>query len=342
MTILDEPVRGGYADISALGFPGRERLEMFGTRLPLPPYAHLTGIRLVEIGDGETVTAMPASSWLLSPQGRVPLGMIAALADVSFGSALETQLGPGTMYTTSELSLHRLATPEIDADLTARGQVVYSGPDVALLATTIRDGSDRMVAHGMSRISMLPAIEELSVRPDALPIYEAPRWDTPDPWARPPACAAISADVWERMTGLEVVRAQIAGELPAAPLSQLIGLVPTQAERGSATVTMPAHPWLTNHMMSIHGGFIATLADSAMQLAIQTTTDAGDRFAPLDFKVNYLRPVAPDGRDLTAVATVLHRGRSSGIATADIVNASGKRVAYAVGAAMFGPQALLT
>ena len=341
MSILEEPVRGGYADLSALGFPGRERLEMFGTNLPFPPYVHLSGLKIQEVEDGRTRLSMPATRWLLSPQGRVPLGIIAALADVSFGSALETRLPGGQVYTTAELSLQRLGTAALGAEMVATGEVVHLGADVALTSTSIVDGDGRLIAHGTSRLTMFPPMEEYRERPAERPTYEAPVLDEPDPWMRPPAGRPLDPEVFERMRGLEVVQAQISGELPPAPLADLIGLRPISAEKGSVEVTMPAHPWLTNHMMGIHGGFIATLADSALQLAVQTTADAADRFAPLDFKVNFLRPVSPDGGELRATGTVTHRGRTNAVASATIVDARGKTVAVATGAAMFGPAELL-
>jgi uncharacterized protein (TIGR00369 family) len=79
------------------------------------------------------------------------------------------------------------------------------------------------------------------------------------------------------------------------------------------------------------------LADSALQSAIQTTAPAGCAVASIDLKVNFLRPVPCDGRDLVSVGTVVHRGRSLVIANAEIVNASGKRVALATGSAMLQP-----
>ena len=59
--------------------------------------------------------------------------------------------------------------------------------------------------------------------------------------------------------------------------------------------------------------------------------------APLDFKVNYLRPVFPDGKDLAAHARILHRGRTLVIASVEILNAAGKQVALATGSSMYLP-----
>ncbi|MGH2539930.1 MAG: PaaI family thioesterase [Actinomycetota bacterium] len=57
-------------------------------------------------------------------------------------------------------------------------------------------------------------------------------------------------------------------------------------------------------------------------------------FGTLDLKVHFLRPVTPDGRDLSVRATVEQRGRTIAVSTARIDDADGKRVAMATGSAM--------
>lgn len=341
MSVLDEPVRGGYADLSALGYSGRERLEMFGSELPYPPYVHLLGIRLEEIGDATTTVTMPASRWLLSPQGRVPLGMLANLADVSFGTALETRLPGGQVYTTAEMSLQRLGTAAVGTVLAATGEVIHLGADVALTDTRIVDGEGRLIAYGTSRLTMFPPMDEYRDPPAERPTYTPPAFDTPDPWKREPAGEPLDPATYQQMTGREIIEGQVAGSIPQAPLSELIGMTIDGIDDDGVEVVMPAHPWLTNHMMGIHGGFIAALADSAMQLAVQATAKAADRFAPLDFKVNFLRPASPDGSELRARGRVTHRGRTNAVATAEVVNDKGKTVAISTGAAMFDPAELI-
>ena len=136
---------------------------------------------------------------------------------------------------------------------------------------------------------------------------------------------------------MEIVRRQLAGELPAPPLHHLTGLRPLAAEEGAATAAMPSTEWLASPAGLLQGGAIAMLADFALLLAVQTTTAPGVAIAGLDLKANFLRPVLPDGRDLTARAEVVHRGRSIAIAGAEVTNAEGKRVLLATGSVMYLP-----
>jgi uncharacterized protein (TIGR00369 family) len=82
---------------------------------------------------------------------------------------------------------------------------------------------------------------------------------------------------------------------------------------------------------------VALLADSALSAAIGTTLPAGTAFASVDLKVNYLRPLASDGREATARGTVLHSGRRVAVASAEVRDADDKTVALATGSAMILP-----
>jgi uncharacterized protein (TIGR00369 family) len=79
------------------------------------------------------------------------------------------------------------------------------------------------------------------------------------------------------------------------------------------------------------------LAELTMAAAVFSTVEPGVAIAPLDLKVNFLRPVLPDMRDLTAEAELIHRGRSIAIATCRVTNADGKPVALATGSSMYLP-----
>ncbi len=74
---------------------------------------------------------------------------------------------------------------------------------------------------------------------------------------------------------------------------------------------MPMTGWLNTPWGWPQGGFIALLADTALGWRCRPPCRRQRAFAQIDLKVNYLRPVAPDGRLLHAHATVAHRGRSS-------------------------------
>jgi uncharacterized protein (TIGR00369 family) len=100
---------------------------------------------------------------------------------------------------------------------------------------------------------------------------------------------------------------------------------------------LPCTMWLASPARTVQGGVTAMLADSAMLAAVQTTAPAGTAIAGLDLHVNYLRPVFPDGQNLTARGEVVHRGRTLAVTRAEITNAEGKPVALATGSSMYLP-----
>jgi uncharacterized protein (TIGR00369 family) len=102
-------------------------------------------------------------------------------------------------------------------------------------------------------------------------------------------------------------------------------------------MVLPCSAWLSTALRTVQGGFIAMLAETTLASAAFSTIEPGTALAPLDLKVNFLRPVHPDGRELTARAEVIHRGRRLSISSCRVTNADGKPVALATGSSMYLP-----
>jgi uncharacterized protein (TIGR00369 family) len=225
-----------------------------------------------------------------------------------------------------------------DGLLEASGQAIHVGRSVALSEVfVLRRGEDSLLAHGTSRCAVLPAIDPLPDPPRDLPPLQPPPSDPPDPFRREPPGGVLAQEVWDELSGAEVLERQLRGELLPPPIHWLTGLDLTAAGDGSAEFRMPATEWLNNPGGMVQGGATAMLADFAMLAAVETKRHAGVANAGLDLKVNYLRPVPADGRDLVARAQILHSGRRIAIASARVENADGKPVALATGSSMLLP-----
>jgi uncharacterized protein (TIGR00369 family) len=129
----------------------------------------------------------------------------------------------------------------------------------------------------------------------------------------------------------------VEGRVAPPPIHHLTGLVAIGTQAEASTWAMPASPWWQCAVGFFSGGAIAYLADGAPRGAITTTLPPRTCFATLDMKVDFLRPVTPDGRDLVARATVARRGRTIAVATATIDDADGKTVAMANASAVLLP-----
>ncbi|MEA2154920.1 MAG: hypothetical protein QOE11_1060 [Solirubrobacteraceae bacterium] len=333
-----EPVRGGYPDPALAGLPGVEQVRaLMEGRAPAPPISHLLGMSVTDVGVAAVAFSMPATRWLLSSQGVISLGTLAILADGPLGCSVHGALPAGTVYGTSELSLRLLRPARAAGNLVARGRLIHAGRSLALSGVQIFDGAGRLLADGSSLCFVRPA---RGLRDDGATAEAATgdgrpaRTEPADPYERPVVGEVLGEDVWERMSGLEILRAQLAGDLPLPPIHHLTGVALTAAGPEEAVFELPCHEWLCSPLATVEGGVIAMLADCALVSAIQTVAPPGTAAAAVDLKVNFLRPVAPDGRTLTARGRVRHAGRAISVAEAEVVNADGKTVALATGSAV--------
>ena len=131
------------------------------------------------------------------------------------------------------------------------------------------------------------------------------------------------------MTGLELLRAIAAGEAPGAPIAELMGFEPVEAEEGRVVFAcVPEHRHY-NPIGTVHGGLAATLLDSAMGCAVHTTLPAGVGYTTLELKVNFTRPITSETGRVLCEGSVVHRGGR--VATAEgrvVAEGSGKLLAH--------------
>ncbi len=337
--IWTEPVRGGYPDPAMIALPGSERLKRWRQRTwPPPPLSHLTGAVPTRFGDGTAEAEMPASGWLASSTGVISGGALAIVADIAFGCSIESQLPAATTYTTAELSMSFLRPARPGTTLTAHGQAIHVGRSVALSEVFVLDrDSEQLIAHGTSRLSVFPPLDDPPEAPPELPTFEPRDYGSPDPFRRPPPATTIPQRVWSELPGAEILAQQLAGDLPSPPVHYLTGLRLTEVGDGTAAFALPATEWLASPARRLQGGTIAMLADFAMLAAAETKAAPGVAIAGLDLKANFLRPVAPDASELTARAEVVHSGRTLAITRATVTNAEGKPVLLATGSSIYLP-----
>jgi uncharacterized protein (TIGR00369 family) len=341
--IWQEPAKGGYPDRSFLGLPGIDRMGA-GRRglIPFSPMSYLTELELTEASRGHSTFSMPASPWFANSSGLISAGVLALIGDAALGSVVHSDVEAGQGMTTAELSMSflRPVVPSEGAAVTGSGQLIHRGRTMGISEAFLFDDDDELISHGTTRCSVFPPVDPIPdpPDPDAPPIDQAtPGSAADDPLRRPVEGESLPQEEFERRTGLEVLRALIAGELPRPPIHHLTGLALTDAAEGEIVGVLPCSKWLSTSAGTVQGGFTAMLAEFTMTAAAFSTAPADTAIATLDFKVNYLRPVFPDGKDLTARARIAHRGRTLVIAAAELTNAEGKPVALATGSSMYLP-----
>lgn len=157
-------------------------------------------------------------------------------------------------------------------------------------------------------------------------------------WEDPVTTAEAAAG----MSGLEALEAIRDGRLPPPPMAELLGMEPVVLAHGRAVFeatpdeshlgglrppTAASRP--TPGILAVHGGLAATLLDSALGCAVQTTLPAGCGYTTLELKVNFVRPITRDTGPVRCEGRVVHDGRT--VATAEgrvVARDTGKLLAH--------------
>jgi uncharacterized protein (TIGR00369 family) len=144
----------------------------------------------------------------------------------------------------------------------------------------------------------------------------------------PKTYGTVSASRQKEMTGLEFVQGLASGLLPLNTMAQTLRYDVIEAEHGRVVIVAEPDDRLLNPAGTVHGGFSATLLDSCMGLAIQSTLEKGAGQTTLEFKISLVRPITIDTGAIKAEGTVLSRGRRIGTAEGRITDRDGRLLAH--------------
>ncbi len=133
----------------------------------------------------------------------------------------------------------------------------------------------------------------------------------------------------QALDGLEFFQRVMSGEIASAPMADLLGLRITEVDRGRIVIAGTVTERFYNGLGIAHGGFAATMLDTALGCAINTMQPAGRVFTTLELKINYTRPLTVASGELRCEATVLHAGSRTATAEARLVDAHGRLCAHA-------------
>ena len=131
------------------------------------------------------------------------------------------------------------------------------------------------------------------------------------------------------LTGMETFAAIFAGGLPRPPIGDTLDFVPIHVEPGLAV--FQGRPQLKhyNPLGSVHGGWFATLLDSAVGCAVHSTLPAGKGYTTLELKLNIVRALTDAVPLVRAEGKVVHAGRQVATAEGRLVGPDGKLYAHA-------------
>jgi uncharacterized protein (TIGR00369 family) len=145
--------------------------------------------------------------------------------------------------------------------------------------------------------------------------------------------AGVGAGVARRehlsgLSGLEQMRAMLRGELPYPPIARTLDFMLVEVDEGRAVFQGTPGEAHLNPMGTVHGGWYATLLDSALGCAVQTALPAGRAYTTAELSVNLVRAIGAKAPRVRAEGKVVHCGRQLATAEARLYGPDGTLYAH--------------
>ncbi|HTO29951.1 MAG TPA: PaaI family thioesterase [Pararhizobium sp.] len=138
----------------------------------------------------------------------------------------------------------------------------------------------------------------------------------------------VPLDAVARDGGLKAMLDLLAGIHPAPPMAKTLKFGLSEVEEGRVLFKgLPSAEHL-NPLGTVHGGWTATIMDSALGCAVMTTLKPGEAYTTVEFKVNLVRPLLPGMGEVFCEGRVVHRGRTLATSEAFLKDGNGKLLAH--------------
>ncbi|MBO6539032.1 MAG: PaaI family thioesterase [Rhizobiaceae bacterium] len=131
-----------------------------------------------------------------------------------------------------------------------------------------------------------------------------------------------------KYSGLELLQRVADGTYPAPPIGGQLNFSLYEVSEGRAVFRGVANKKHLNPLGSVHGGWTATIMDSALACAVQTLLAKGEAYTTAEFKVNLIRPITPKTGLVECTGTVVHKGRTTAVSEASLRDTDGKLLAF--------------
>lgn len=145
---------------------------------------------------------------------------------------------------------------------------------------------------------------------------------------RGPGPGVAAREVVLAIDGLTLMQRMLAGELPYAAIARTLDFMLIEVGPGRAVFQGTPGPAHHNPMGGIHGGWYATLLDSALGCAVHTRMPLGRAYTTAELSVNLVRAIPPKLPRVRAIGEVLHCGRQLATAQARLVGPDGTLYAH--------------
>ena len=149
----------------------------------------------------------------------------------------------------------------------------------------------------------------------------------------------MSTAAAERTTsGLEFLRRIVSGEIPGVPIGDTLGFRLVEVEKGRVVLLGNPDQRSYNLIGTVHGGWAASILDSALALSTLSTLEPDQGFTTVDIRINYLRPLSMETGEVRAEGRVIQGGRRLAYCEATLTDRAGKVICHGTGSCLILPK----
>ena len=131
------------------------------------------------------------------------------------------------------------------------------------------------------------------------------------------------------LSGLQQLHLAFHPEAPPVGIGVTMGFSLESVEEGRVVFVGTPGRAVYNPIGTVHGGYAATLLDSALGCAIHSTLAPGQAYSTAELKISYLRAMTDATGPVRAEGKALHVGRRIGFAEGRITDEAGRVYATA-------------
>ncbi len=144
-----------------------------------------------------------------------------------------------------------------------------------------------------------------------------------------PGPGVARRDQIEGLSGMQQIQAMLKGQLPYAAIAKTLDFLIVEAEEGRAVFQGTPRAEHFNPSGTIHGGWFATLLDSALGCAIHTRMLPGRGYTTAELGINMVKAITLKAPRVRAEGRVIHCGRQLATAEARLFGPDGTLYAHA-------------
>lgn len=147
----------------------------------------------------------------------------------------------------------------------------------------------------------------------------------------------VPLETLKSVQGLDLLQGMIEGRYPGPPMAELLDFGASEIGPGRAVFVARPGRQHYNPAGTVHGGYAATLLDSAMGCAVHTLVPQGQGYTTLEIKINYVRPMFDTTGEVRCEASVINMGKTVATADGKLLDAKGRLIAHGTTTCMIFP-----